>query len=186
MSNDFFDRLNQIKTRLSSPELLNNSGLGNEIGFYIFDYPPKYEMEMRRHLEHILEEIPLKIARVNLFEVIIDYLKREDLLEPAIDLQRGEGDKELLQAFEGVLEGARIAPLIEKAANPDEHDLVVIRGVGNAFPLLRTHDLLNNLHVSMKNTPLVVFYPGKYTGQTLSLFGELKDENYYRAFRLVA
>ena len=37
MKEFFYDRLNLIKTRLSSLELLNNSGLGNEIGFYIFE-----------------------------------------------------------------------------------------------------------------------------------------------------
>ncbi len=186
MKEKFYERLNQIKERLLSTELLNNSGLGNEIGFYIFDYPPERELEVRRHLERILEEIPLKIAHVNLFEIIVEYLKNQDMLDAAVELQREQGDAELLSAFHGVIEGARIAPLIIDIAQPESHDAVIITGVGTAYPLLRTHDLLNNLQVSMNRKPLIVFYPGKYSGQTLSLFGELKDENYYRAFRLVA
>jgi hypothetical protein len=31
----------------------------------------------------------------------------------------------------------------------------------------------------------VIFYPGKFDGQGLRLFGRLKQSNYYRAFRLV-
>jgi hypothetical protein len=61
----------------------------------------------------------------------------------------------------------------------------LISGVGNAYPLLRSHNLLNNLHPLMGDTPLVMFYPGIYTGQGLSLFGKLKETNYYRAFQLV-
>lgn len=62
---------------------------------------------------------------------------------------------------------------------------MLMSGVGSAFPLLRSHNLLNNLHPVMGDTPLVVFYPGTYDGQSLSLFGQIKQDNYYRAFKLV-
>lgn len=35
------------------------------------------------------------------------------------------------------------------------------------------------------NVPVVTFYPGKYTGQELILFNNVKDDNYYRAFKIV-
>ena len=57
--------------------------------------------------------------------------------------------------------------------------------LGSVWPLLRTHSLLNNLHPVMGKTSLVVFYPGRYDGQSLRLFGKLKINNYYRAFKLV-
>ena len=57
---------------------------------------------------------------------------------------------------------------------PDQHDLVLISGVGSVWPLLRSHLLLNNVHPIMGQTPLVMFYPGRYDGQTLQLFGKLK------------
>jgi hypothetical protein len=66
------------------------------------------------------------------------------------------------------------------------------------YPLLRTSGLLTNLHKIMGQTPLVMFYPGKYDQMTLRLFGKIglsasfeaagktkKTEHYYRAFRLV-
>ena len=37
----------------------------------------------------------------------------------------------------------------------------------------------------MGQTPLVLFYPGRYDGQALRLFGKLTNDNYYRAFTLV-
>jgi hypothetical protein len=185
MKDNFYDRLNSIKDRLSSLELLNNSGLGNEIGFYIFDYPPEYELIVRKHLDKILPELAYKIAVINLFELITEYLRKENMLEEAIRLQIDEGDSELLSALKDIIEGERIAPLITEKANIDNQDALILTGIGNTYPLLRTHNLLNNLQVPMKNKPLIVFYPGTYSGQTLSLFGKLKDENYYRAFRLV-
>ena len=38
------DRLNKILEKIQSPAFLANKGLGNEIGFYIFDYDPRDEL----------------------------------------------------------------------------------------------------------------------------------------------
>jgi hypothetical protein len=62
---------------------------------------------------------------------------------------------------------------------------VLVSGVGCVYPILRAHSLLNNLHAVMGQTPLVVFYPGRYDGQSLRLFGKITTGNYYRAFKLV-
>ena len=75
------NRLDKIIDRLISSELLNNEGLGNEIGFYIFDYPAEYELEVRDHIQFILRQLPkkkpdLKFIHINLFELIINYLKK--------------------------------------------------------------------------------------------------------------
>ena len=50
---------------------------------------------------------------------------------------------------------------------------MIVSGVGSVYPLLRTSSLLNNLQRVMGNTPLVMFYPGKYDQLTLRLFGKL-------------
>ena len=34
-------RLNQILPRITSRDFLDSKGLGNEIGFWVFDYPPE-------------------------------------------------------------------------------------------------------------------------------------------------
>jgi hypothetical protein len=183
----FYCRLNQIKARLSSSELLNNAGLGNEIGFYIFEYPPESELELRTHLDQILDELPIKIVRIDLFRLLVDYLKRRKLLDSAIEKQKTSGDLEMFRSLKGALdEEKRIAPEIVSQMETSHADLLVITGVGSAYPLLRTHRLLNCLQPLLKRVPLVVFYPGKYTGQSLSLFGRLADDNYYRAFQLIS
>jgi len=186
----FKNRLDKIIDRLTSDELLSNAGLGNEIGFYIFDYPPEYELETRDHIRFILGQLPkkkpgLKFIHINLFELIINYLKNRKLLDRAIQIQRQKGDQELLKALKGPLGAEKIAKAFVKNANPQTNDLILVSGIGSAYPLLRSHNFLNNLHSLMKDTPLVIFYPGIYTGQGLKLFGKLKETNYYRAFRLV-
>jgi len=183
-------RLNSILEKITSKEFLNNEGLGNEIGFYIFDYDPSDELEVRKHVTSLLRIInkqhtDLKVGHVDLFRLIIDYLKERKLLTKAIDLQKKRGNKELLKAIRPVLEATKISEYFFDKIDPKNKDLVIVYGVGGAYPLIRSHNLLNNLHKIMDSTPLIMFYPGVYNGNDLRLFGKLKESNYYRAFRLI-
>ena len=186
------ERLNKILDRITSTELLTNSGLGNEIGFYIFDYPPEAELEVRNHVSFVIEKAQklkpdLRIAHINLFQLMIEYLDERHLLDRALNLQREKGDEALFKALKGPLHQEQVAKALVDKYPPDQLDLIIMTGVGAAWPLIRTHNLLNALHPLIQNTPLVVFYPGCFDGQTLNLFGKLKssDDPYYRAFRLV-
>jgi hypothetical protein len=201
MSDTLTHRLNQILPKLTSDDFLSARGIGNEIAFYIFDYPPEDELRVREHIQFLLAQLPkrkpgLRVMYVNLFDFLIDYLKERKLLEKSFQLQREKGNDALLKALKGILHEERIAKRFADIAKPEEHDLVLISGVGSAYPLLRSHTLLSNLHSIMGQTPLVILYPGRYDTQTLRLFGKTglaggsaeerkKKTNYYRAFRLI-
>jgi len=184
------ERLNKILPRIISDDFLKGRGIGNEIAFYIFDYPPEDELRIREHIHFLLDHIPkqrpeLRVKHINLFDFILDYLKSRNLLEKALKMQREKGDEALKEALKGPLHENKLASIFVEVAQPQQNDLVLLSGVGNVWPLLRSHTLLNNLHPIMGNTPLVMFYPGRYDGQSLRLFGKLKSNNYYRAFKLI-
>ncbi|MEW6207023.1 MAG: DUF1788 domain-containing protein [Acidobacteriota bacterium] len=190
MSDSLTERLNKILPKLVSDDFLSGSGLGNEIAFYIFDYPPEEELRVREHIRFLLTHIPkqksgLRVNHINLFDFVLDYLKTRNLLDKALALQREKGDEALRKALAGPLHENKLAIVFAEVARPQDHDLVLVSGAGSVWPLLRTHALLNNLHPIMGFTPLAMFYPGRYDGQSLRLFGKLKNKNYYRAFRLV-
>lgn len=190
MSDRLTDRLNEILTKITSDDFLAGKGLGNEIAFYIFDYPPEEELRVRDHVRFLLEHIPkqtpdLRVAHVNLFDLIIDHLKDRNLLNRSFQMQREKGDAALEKALRSPLKAEKLAQLFVDFVQPTEQDLVLVTGVGSVWPLVRTHSLLSNLHPVMKSTPLVMFYPGRYDGQTIRLFGRIKTDHYYRAFKLV-
>lgn len=190
MSTNLEHRLNKLIDRLLSPELLAGSGIGNEVAFYIFDYPPEEEIRIRKFIAIIKDQISkrkpdLCLAHVDLFQLVVDYLKDRKILELCYDKQKKEGDQALLSALKDPLNiKTRLSPYFVQKVKPEEQDLVLLSGVGSAWPLVRTHSLLNNLQSHMQNKPLVVFYPGYYDGLKLHLFGRVKEKNYYRAFRL--
>ena len=191
MTQTFEERLNQILPRITSEDFLQNRGLGNEIGFWIFEYPPEQEMAVRSFLSEVVEpalrrkQPPLRYVCVNLLELVVDVLEHRKLFDKVIKMQAEKGDDAVFASLQGVLNQEKLAQRIVGLHNPDELDMMIFTGVGAAYPLVRSHTLLNALHPLMKNTPLLTFFPGRYDGYSLRLFNKLTDKHYYRAFRLV-
>lgn len=190
MSGTLNHRLDQILPRVIANDFLSGSGIGNEIAFYIFDYAPEDELHVRAHipvlLDHIRRQKPdLRVQHVNLFDLVLDYLKSRGLLDRALQMQREKGDDALKNALKAPLHETKLSAVFAETVRPRQQDLVLVSGVGTIWPLLRSHTLLSNLHSVMGQTPLVMFYPGRYDGHSLRLFGKLKNANYYRAFNLI-
>jgi hypothetical protein len=185
------ERLNQILPRLTSRDFLDSKGLGNEIGFWIFDYPPDREMDVRGFLAGTVQpalakHVPsIKSATVDLFQLVTDLLDDRKLLDKAMDMQLAKGDDSTLAALRSVLKEDKIAQKIAAQYDIPNLDLLILSGVGAVYPMLRTHTLLSALHPIMGATPLLMFFPGRYDGHSLRLFNTLAEDHYYRAFRLV-
>ena len=192
MTTRFEERLNQILPRLVSPDVLSNQGAGGEIGFWIFDYPPEEEMAMRAWLADVIEpglrkQVPaVRFQTVDLFQLVVDLLDERKLFDKACEMRANKGDAAVLASLRSVLKEDRLAARMTEKLDVTQLDLLIVKGVGAVYPLLRTHTLLSALHPHMRNTPLLMLYPGTYNGQSLSLFNTLSDDNYYRAFRLVS
>ena len=192
MTTRFEERLNQILPRLISPDVLSNQGASGEIGFWIFDYPPEEEMAMRAWLADVIEpglrkQVPaVRFQTVDLFQLVVDLLDERKLFDKVCEMQANKGDAAVLASLRSVLKEDRLAARMTEKLDVTQLDLLIVKGVGAVYPLLRTHTLLSALHPHMRNTPLLMLYPGTYNGQSLSLFNTLSDDNYYRAFRLVS
>jgi hypothetical protein len=181
------ERLKQLDVEIREPHLLNNQGIGNEIGFYIFDYDPKDELIVEEHLPKLqlsLADEGFKVREFNLYQILINILEAKKLLQKAFKMEDAQGNSMLEKAIRPLLLPEEIIAYIKSLLQGDE-DLFLITGVGASYPLLRSHTILNNLHSALDRKPLVMFFPGVYDGQELRLFNLFKDDNYYRAFSLV-
>lgn len=186
MSRDLDERLNRISARIEDVTFLQNKGIGNEIGFYVFDYPPEAELRVREAVAlvktHAAASGKPRIVDVNLFELLLEILKERKVLNTVLKAESQWSATELRNKLTPLIRKDLVADHIAAASR--DADVVFLTGVGSAYPLIRTHEILNNLHDKIDSKPLVVFFPGRYNLQELVLFG-LLDANYYRAFRLV-
>ena len=194
MNEDLRSRLNRIYDRITAKDFLDSSGIGNEIAFFVFDYPPNEELGVREFIPILENKIrstkpDLRLVSINLFRFLIDHLRDLNLLEESFRVQRERGNAALLHAVKGLLNPEDLARQIVETARPRDPNLMLIHGVGSVYPLLRTHALLNNLHPVLDRTPLVLFFPGTYVHGELCLFGgtvqATEERRYYRALRLI-
>lgn len=186
------ERLNQILPKITSDSFLKSERLGNEIPFYAFDYPPEEEGMVKEYVEFLEPQLKKKlpdvpVLHINLLQLALDTIdsRKGNIYEASLKMQKDKGDAFVFKALRAMLEANKVASVLAEKAGETNAGMVLISGVGSVYPLIRTHHLLHALHAKMGQTPLIVFYPGKYTGQGLSLFGLLPDKPYYRAFRLV-
>ena len=186
------ERLDRAEEAIQKPSFRGNKGLGNEVGYYIFDYPAEDELKVRLWVEHMSKKYEMgingfQIVVFDLYNIIINILETKGFLEKCYDFEKAKGMVRVTKAIGNTLRITSADSLIVsyiKEHTPD-NSVVFITGVGKCYPVLRSHIVLNNLHQVIDHVPVVMFYPGKYDGRQLVLFGEIKDDNYYRAFKLV-
>ena len=186
---NIYARLDALREKLSDAAFLENKGLSNEVGLYVFAYSPDEEMPVRHFLHTISEEMNGEDGRGraivrDLYEILLEICRERRILDriPQMEAQRGAAF--MLQQIQ------RVAPpeaYVDHMRYGDHRrgDVVMISGVGRVFPYMRSHNILNNLQHIFDDVPVVLFYPGEYSGQTLTLFNRFIDDNYYRAFNLV-
>jgi hypothetical protein len=182
-------RLNALIPELKSPRLLNNRGIGKEIGYYIFDYEPEQEPLVQQFMPKLKTKLAappdsLNVLELNLYQLILTLLESRQLLQKAFDLEANKGNATLAKTIKPIIRPEKIVEQISQTVQGNE-DLILITGVGASWPILRSHSVLNNLHPVLDETPVVMFFPGSYDGHELRLFNTLKDDNYYRAFPLI-
>ena len=190
--NTLEERLDKAEAMIKKPSFRKNKGLGNEVGYYIFDYPPEQELLVRERVEYIRKkneqsDDEYRIVVFDLYEIIVEILKEKGYLEKCYEFEKKRGFDRITKAVGNMLRITAKDSLIVNyiRERTPEKAIVFLVGIGKCYPILRSHTVLNNLHQVIDNVPVVMFYPGKYDGQELILFGEIKDDNYYRAFKLV-
>ena len=188
------NRLNKLEEKIKQPNFRKNKGLGNEVGYYVFDYPAEYELLVRERIEYLASKYEndnhdFRIVVFDLYDIIIDNLVREGFLDICMEFEKTKGFSEITKAVNEMLRMEEDNQSNEILAhirnNTPSNSIVFLKGVGKCFPMLRSHKILNNLHQFIDDVPVIMFFPGKYDGQSLMLFSEIKDDNYYRAFKLV-
>lgn len=186
------ERLDRAEAIIKKPSFRENKGLGNEVGYYIFDYPAEQELQVRERIAYMKRKNEqsadeYRIVEFDLYNIIIDILQQKGYLEKCFEFEKKRGFDRITKAVGNMLritaKDSMIVSHIEK--NTPEKSIVFLTGIGKCYPILRAHTVLNNLHQVIDHVPVVLFYPGKYDGQELMLFSEIKDDNYYRAFQLV-
>jgi hypothetical protein len=183
-----------LEEKIKQANFRQNKGLGNEVGYYVFDYSAEQELFIRERVNYLKNKYNnsihnFKIVVFDLYDVIIDLLIKEGFLEICEDFEKTKGLKEITKAVNEMLRMEEDNQSNEVLAhirnNKTKDSIIFLTGIGKCYPILRSHKILNNLHQFIDDVPVIMFFPGRYDGQSLMLFSEIKDDNYYRAFNII-
>jgi hypothetical protein len=202
------DRFSHLLNVISSQRFLEMKGLNNDLPFYVCEYRPAEAMDMERMRRQLASNLAAKhveclggrgvrVLEINLYDLCVELLKAREgsdegqsvwdqILQIETDIEK-DALKELLQNVLDIRE--HLIPAIAAKLDAADFDVLFLSGIGEVFPYIRSHNVLNNLQSTAKTKPTVMFFPGEYRfslehGASLELFGLLHDDKYYRAFNI--
>ena len=188
------ERAEHLYRVITSERFLTKQGLGNEVPFFICPFPAEEGLTMIEDRLDLVERIGhagVTALDLSLYDISLGLLEERGILKDVLAAEPDMEKSELRELLQGVLDvHEHLIPKIAEAIAAQPHDVIFLSGVGEVYPYIRSHNVLNNLQSTAKDKPTVLFFPGSYThstatGGSLDLFGLLHDDKYYRAFNIL-
>lgn len=188
------ERSEHLHRVIASERFLNKQGLGNEVPFFICPFPAGEGLSMIEDRLDLIERLGhagVTVLDLSLYDLSMELLAERGIFEDLLSAEPDMDKSELRELLQGVLDiQEHLVPKIAEAIMSKPHDVIFLSGVGEVYPYIRSHNVLNNLQSTAKDKPTVLFFPGTYThstvtGGSLELFGLLPDDKYYRAFNIL-
>ena len=175
---------------LSGRRFLQMEGLSNEVPFFIYPYDPEDALAVsgsKKRIKNRLANKGIVVREVNLYDLSVEILKERGVWDRLIALEPEQEKADFRELLQGMLDPQlHIASAIRAKLAESDFDIFFLTGIGEVFPFIRSHNVLNNLQSVVTGKPMLMFFPGRYEqsatlGSSLVLFGRLQDDQYYRA-----
>lgn len=162
--------------------------LGGELPLFIQPLDSSKQRETEEQVKRLASRLNrkgVKVSVVNLFDLSIDILKEEGILDAILENESDIPHSDTVETLDSILDiSSTIIPRLQSIIESEEPDYLFLSGVGSVYPFIRSHGILNNIDELTDNCKLVLFFPGQYDNMQLKLFGHIYDENYYRGINL--
>lgn len=175
---------------LSGKRFLQMEGLSNEVPFFIYPYAAEAALAVasaKKRLKNKLSQQGIDVYEVNLYDLTVEVLQERGVWDKILRAESDMDKVDFREMLQGMLDPQlHLAPAIRAKLEKNAFDIFFLTGIGEVFPYIRSHNVLNNLQSVVTGKPMLMFFPGRYEqsdtlGSSLVLFGRLKDDQYYRA-----
>ena len=175
-----------IYNKLLSPDF--GQRLGGELPLFIQPYPSTKQLEVESQIKRLSNRLGKKgitTVSINLYDLCMDILREEDVLDAILEGEQEIEKEDIISTLDSVLDiKSAVIPRIKDIIAESAPQYAFISGVGNVYPFVRSHGILNSIDELTDQCQLVLFFPGEYNNLQLNLFGKISDENYYRGHNL--
>ena len=182
---DIKERLDKVRVLIQKSEFLEGKGLSNEVNIRIFCYEPEHEMVVRHFVNQMETDLSLNchLKVCNLYKTFLAICEDMDIIDAIPDMEEADGSAYLLEQLNSAIGNGEFVDKIQYEPH-EPGDVLILTGVGEVFPFMRIHNLLEALQPYFSDVPILVMYPGKFDGHHLKLFNRLTPNDYYRAFNV--
>ena len=79
------------------------TGRANEVNYWVFDYPPEKELEVRERVEYLKNkndrgDDDFELVVFDLYDIIIDFLEKKNFMEKCYDFEKKRGIERIVKA----------------------------------------------------------------------------------------
>ena len=175
---------------LSGSRFLQMEGLSNEVPFFIYPYDAEDALavaDSKKRIKRRLANKGIEVREVNLYDLSVEILRQRGDWNEVLEVEPQLDKSEFTEMLQSMLNPQQhLAPAIREKIADGGFDIFFLTGIGEVFPYIRSHNVLNNLQSVVAGKPMLMFFPGRYEqsntlGSSLVLFGQLMDDQYYRA-----
>ncbi|MGP9503213.1 DUF1788 domain-containing protein [Specibacter sp. AOP5-B1-6] len=176
---------------LRSERFLKMEGLSNEVPFFIYHYPPAWALEVEDMRDRVSNKLRsddgLSVVEINLYDLAVRLLVERGVWERVLALEPEMDKSEFREVLQGMLDPHdHLAPAIREFISQTPSDIVFLTGIGEVFPFIRTHTVLENLQSVVTGRPMLAWFPGTYEftqtgGHQLRALNLSTSDSYYRA-----
>ena len=185
--NPLNERLDRLRQLIQERDFLEGKGLSNEVNIRIFCYDPQDEMTITHFLDQLITDPSLECHPIacNLYKLFIEICEEVDILDSIPEVEEHHGSEYLLEQLHSAIGENEFIDKMREKYQPQVGDVMLLIGVGDVFPFMRVHKMLEAMQPFFSEVPILVMYPGVFDGNTLRLFNKLSPSPYYRAFNVV-
>lgn len=185
---DIMQRLDRLRIKLQDDDFLHGRGLANEVNISIFCYEPKEEMAIRHFVAQMVNDSSIKakcnLMECNLYSIFLSICDDEEITDQVAGIEAEDGCDYVLEHLQRTADNKTFVQKMQY----DNHkigDVLLLTGIGEVYPFMRVHSLLEVIQTEFSDIPVVVMYPGKFDGLNLKLFSQFEPNSYYRAFNII-
>ena len=184
--NELEKRLDKLRFLVQDQDFLKGKGLSNEVNIRVFCYEPEDETIVDAFIDKLAADKTLgtRLIVFNLYDLFLEICEDLDILDSILEVEQEEGSAYALEQLHSTIRSEDFIQKTREKEEPQEGDVIVLTGVGDVFPFMRVHKLLDAMQPFF-HVPILVLYPGYYDGRSLKLFNLLQPNSYYRAFNVV-
>ncbi|MFF5036619.1 DUF1788 domain-containing protein [Nocardia salmonicida] len=176
---------------LRSERFRKMEGLSKEVPFFIYHFPPAWGLDVEGMRDRVQTRLQsddgLSVVEVNLYDLAVELLQNRGVWARVLDLEPTMDKSEFREVLQGMLDPHdHLAPAIRARLDVQPSDMVFLTGIGEVFPFIRTHTVLENLQSVVVGRPMLAWFPGAYeftqtAGHQLRVLNLGARDSYYRA-----